>query len=485
LNAYGGIDYVFRYGYDSLAKILDAAPENAHLDNEVILGLYCEYLSKKGRARRAQSILDQDELNFHKTSLFDKIELGVAIRLGNDLNEDKITRWKNLENHLPLDQPLSEGIYYNFMVIIFVRLNRIDEARSFGSRALESYGRAQQPYLQFFIHQHLADLAVVRGELTAARRHLHAARSYFDTAGICHGSERESMETVQLALDFENGKMEHIAERATEIRKRLSQTENVAEIMVQICRIAAMSIYFLKGRVPASQFLKDSQIDYHHSQGEFSIALDVIMANINLLDGRTEQARHAIDEAAQYGIYSALGTAVCESVTGKLNPAQSQHTKRPGNYTIRHKVVAELIKASDANANNQASALRKHVEQAMRIAVNEGLVELFLEHREVVSKVSAKLAKGTFARGHRQLARMARQIHRLVQSSYIVPHQFSDLGISTQQLRVLTALQNGASNKQVAQALGLTEATIKYHVANLFRKFNVSKRGELIEIIME
>jgi len=483
LNAYGGIDYAFRHGYESLATILDAAPDKAHLDNEVILGLYCEHLSKMGRARRAQSILDQGELNFQKTYLFDMIELSVAIRLGNDLNEDKITRWKDLENHLPLDQPLSEGIYYNCMLIILVRLNRIDEARIFGGRALESYGRARQPYLQFFIHQHLADLAVVRGELKAARRHLRAASSYFKEAGICHGSEKETMEIVQLALDFENGKLAHIPARAVEIRQRLTQTENVAEITVQTCRIGAMSLYFLKGRAAASQFLKDSQVDYHRSQGEFSVALDVIMANINLLDGRAEQAQHTINEATQHGIYSAIGTAVWESVTGKLEPSQTLRTQQAGNYTTRHKVVSELIKAADANAENQASAVRKHVEQAMRLAVNEGLVEIFLEHREVVVKVSAKLAKGTFARGHRQLARMARQVHQLVQSSYIVPPKFSNLGISTQQLRVLTALQNGASNKQVARTLGLSEAAIKYHVANLFRKFDVSKRGELIEKI--
>jgi len=485
LNVYGGIDYAFQYGYDSLAVILDAAPKNAHLDSEVILGLYCEHLSKKGWARRAQAILDQAEFRFRKTHLFDMIELGVAIRLGNDLNLEKITRWRNLQNYLPLNQPLSDGIYCNCMVIILVRLNRLDEARSFGTRALESYRIARQPYLQYFIHQHLADIAVVTGELKMARRHLRAAISYFDKAGVCYGSEKESLEIIQLALDFENGKMAHIPERAVQIRKKLSQTENVAEITVQISRIAAMSIYFLQGRAAANQFLKDSQIDYHQSQGEFSVALDVVMANIDLLDGRSERARHTLDEAKQQGIYSAIGVAVFETVIGKMEPSQTLLSSRASNYNTRYRVVSELIKASDANAERKTTAMRKHVEQAMRIAVNEGLVEIFLEHREVVAKVSAKLAAGTFARGHRQLARMARQIHKLVQSSYIVPKQFSNLGISTQQLRVLITLQNGSSNKQIARTLGLSEAAIKYHVTNLFRVFGVAKRGELIEVTMQ
>lgn len=483
VNAYGGMEYAFLHGYESLAEILDALPKNAHLKSEVFLGLYCEHLSKTGRARRAQSILDRVDLQFAKTSLFDLIELSVAIRLGNDLDEEKLTRWKNLENDLPIDQPLSDGIYYNCMLIILVRMNRISDARSFGRRALESYRIAKQPYLQFFIHQHLADLSVVTGELKDARRHLHAARSYFNEAGIAYGSEKECLEIVQLALDFETGKFSHIPARAVEIRQLLAKTENVAEIMVQICRIAAMSLYFLQGRAAASRFLKDSQIDYHRSQGEFSVALDMVMANIDLLDGRSDRARHSVEDARQNRIFSAVGTVVFETVTGKLDPTDTLQHNRGGNYNTRHKVVTELVKASEANAKKQLAGVRRHVERALRIAVNEGLIEVFVEHREVVAKVSARLAAGKFARGHRQLARMARQVHASVQSSYVVPEGFLGLGVTTQQLRVLSALQNGSSNKQVARTLGLSEAAIKYHVSKLFQKFSVSKRGELIELM--
>lgn len=42
VNAYGGLDYAFRYGYESLAKILDALPINAHLGSEVFLGVLSE-----------------------------------------------------------------------------------------------------------------------------------------------------------------------------------------------------------------------------------------------------------------------------------------------------------------------------------------------------------------------------------------------------------------------------------------------------------
>ena len=481
LFAFGGLDYAFLHGYESLERILKELPSEAHLHSEVFLGLYCELLSKQGRARRAKALLDDGAFTFSKSHLFDVIELSVAIRLSEQLTPEKIQRWINLEAHLPLDRPLTEGIYYNCMLIVFVRLNRIDEARSFGRRALESYGRAQKPYLQFFIHQILADLAVVAGELKKARRHLSAAASYLDEAGIAYGSDREILEIVQLAIDYETGKMAHIPERAREIRQGLVKSENTGEITVQICRIGAMSTFFLKGRAAAIAFLKESQIDYHRSQGEFSVALDVVLANINLLDGRAEEAQHMLEDAERQGVLSAIGTVVCETIHGKLAAQNALEKGLATNLNTRRRVVAELIQAELARIERRPTDMRKHVERAMRLAVNEGLVTVFLEHREVVAKVSSKLAKGGFARGHRQLARMARKIHRMVHQSYQLPDSMVDLGITTQQMRVLNALRKGATNKQIARTLGLSEAAIKYHVSKLLKMFHTSKRGELIE----
>ncbi len=481
LQGLGGLEFAFLHGYGPLARIIDALPGDTHLESELFFGLYCEHLSKQGRARRAKAILDDGALRFRKTYLFDFIELSVGIRLGEHLTPDKVKRWINLESHLPVDRPLTEGIYYNCMLLVFVRLNRIEEARSFGRRALDSYRRAGKPYLQFFIHQHLADLSVVTGELKISRRHLSAASRFLDEAGVSYGSDREIMEIVRLAIDFEQGRLDHIPTRAEEIRRQLVRWENTAEITVQICRIGAMSLFFLKGRAAALEFLRESQVDYHRSQGEFSVALDVVQANINLLDGRVEEARHAVEEARQHGIFSAIGQAIHETVTAKLAPSEVLQTMSGAHMTLRQRVVMELVKASVAHKNRQPALMRQHVERAMRLAVNQGLSEIFLEHREVVSKVSPRLATGSFARGHRQLARMARHIHRLIQASYSVPEELAGRGISPQRMRVLMALRNGATNKQIARKLGLSEAAIKYHVSQLLRVYCVSKRGELIE----
>ncbi|MEI9849936.1 MAG: response regulator transcription factor [Sphingomonas sp.] len=52
--------------------------------------------------------------------------------------------------------------------------------------------------------------------------------------------------------------------------------------------------------------------------------------------------------------------------------------------------------------------------------------------------------------------------------------------LSGAQLRVLTALAEGRSNKQIAGDLGVTEATVKAHLSATFRKLGVQNRAQAL-----
>jgi DNA-binding NarL/FixJ family response regulator len=51
-------------------------------------------------------------------------------------------------------------------------------------------------------------------------------------------------------------------------------------------------------------------------------------------------------------------------------------------------------------------------------------------------------------------------------------------GLSKRELEVLTLAARGFSNRQIAHALCLAEATVKRHLANLYRKMRVHSRSE-------
>lgn len=56
--------------------------------------------------------------------------------------------------------------------------------------------------------------------------------------------------------------------------------------------------------------------------------------------------------------------------------------------------------------------------------------------------------------------------------------------LSERQREVLTYVVGGAPNKEIARKLGLSEVTIKIHVASLCRKFSVSNRTQLATAAM-
>lgn len=479
----GGPFFAFTLGYETLDEIFSSAPEGIAQESEIFLVAMCLSLVKHGRARRAKALLYDEERSFTPSYIFVLTELMVHIHLGERVSKKQLRAWEQLEGRLPLGEHLFSGLYYNSMLVVYGRLNMISEARMIGAQALETYEKAKQPYLQFFIHLHLADLAIIEGKLRQAKQHLKAAERFFKIANICISSEKELIEALWLTIDFEAGEFAHIPERAAKIRQALVDGDSWSEIFIEVSRIGALSIYFLEGRKKAIAFLQECQVDFHRRHGDFSLAIEAIQAHIEHIDGLQDQANYFLYDLDKAAMYSPTGIVISETMSLKLNPEKVLDKFSIDERNVRSNVMSELARAAVAQSEKQRSKMRQHVENAMRIAAHENLASIFLEYREVVSKVSSQLATGKFARGHKRLAYFAKQVHRIIRKSYIAPKEFQKYNMSAQQLRILNALQDGGSNKKIAVNLGLTEAAVKYHLTNLFKIFNARSRGELIETI--
>lgn len=60
------------------------------------------------------------------------------------------------------------------------------------------------------------------------------------------------------------------------------------------------------------------------------------------------------------------------------------------------------------------------------------------------------------------------------------PQAVAELGISPRELAVLEQLAAGKSNKEIAEALGVSLNTVKTHVARLFEKLGAVRRTDAI-----
>jgi DNA-binding NarL/FixJ family response regulator len=71
------------------------------------------------------------------------------------------------------------------------------------------------------------------------------------------------------------------------------------------------------------------------------------------------------------------------------------------------------------------------------------------------------------------------------ESAATMPRERSPLSALTRrEYEILTQLVGGASNKEIAKVLGLTEITIKSHLRNVFRKIGASNRTQAVALAL-
>ncbi|ROU04171.1 helix-turn-helix transcriptional regulator [Histidinibacterium lentulum] len=477
-EAAGGALFAFRNGYPALGRLLDAFPGDLWRRRESVLGALVFYLVKQGRAGRARSYLDAPEIEFRKTALFDLYALMVEIHLGGPVSEERLAGWIALERRLPVSEPLLEGLYHNCMLVMLVRLGRLKAAREAGQRAISCYREADHSYLEHFIHIHLADLGVVEGRLRSARRSLAAAEHCLERSGVLYANERDLIEIIHLAIAYETGRLETIPDRAGALRASLLRGDSWSEVFVQLGRISVMSAFFLSGPARARQELEAFQADYARRHGTSSAALDILAVLIARLDWRRQEAEANLLALSAEPVQSAIGAVMNVEARVALGHAGPDPAALPG---PRGAIVMALHEAEAATGAER----RRKVERALWLAVDEGQTAPFLEHRDVFAGLGARLASGRFARGHRPLARMTARILRAVEQSYVIPPDLAARGVTLRQYRVLSALQGGATNKQIARELGISEATVKYHLSALYRGLEFANRKQLIDSLPE
>jgi len=64
-------------------------------------------------------------------------------------------------------------------------------------------------------------------------------------------------------------------------------------------------------------------------------------------------------------------------------------------------------------------------------------------------------------------------------------HETSVEELTEREREVLRLIFAGMRNKQIANALSISEQTIKFHVANIFQKLGVSSRTEAVNVALE
>jgi two-component system nitrate/nitrite response regulator NarL len=102
---------------------------------------------------------------------------------------------------------------------------------------------------------------------------------------------------------------------------------------------------------------------------------------------------------------------------------------------------------------------------------------------ELLFKSIRCVSAGEYWLGRDRIAGVMDYLRRAKQDSNASPE--TQLGLTTRERDVIRALLTGASNKEIAQLLAISNQAVRHHLCSIFQRVGVSNRLELVLFLME
>ena len=119
---------------------------------------------------------------------------------------------------------------------------------------------------------------------------------------------------------------------------------------------------------------------------------------------------------------------------------------------------------------------KKQIVEALQLGAR-GVVLKEFATRVLFEAINAVMA-GEYWVGRERVSNLLQHLRKLVQSSGEETRR-KKFGLTPRELKVVSAVVAGFTNKQIAEHLNISEETVKHHVAHAFDKTGVSSRLEL------
>jgi DNA-binding NarL/FixJ family response regulator len=151
----------------------------------------------------------------------------------------------------------------------------------------------------------------------------------------------------------------------------------------------------------------------------------------------------------------------------------------------RHRIARTILTGYQLFRVGETTASRRAIAQALHDADAGSFAAPLIEESEFLERPLQNLLADakSLPLSTRRLAEAAANLLRTLPLTSL--HAKSEGGLSRQEHRVLLHLSDGNSNKEIARALSVSESAVKFHLRNLFQKFNVDARTRLIDAARE
>jgi ATP/maltotriose-dependent transcriptional regulator MalT len=514
LRAFAAADgqfFIYMHGPKAFDRVLDGFPTSFAMQSETIVMSLALQALKRGDVSLARRLLvdrygdaanDIDAV-FSPRSLFsrDFRAFRHLMLIYEDVffTEDLLERVFAMLAEFPPQAHFQRGSFYNCVLEFYMRRRRFAEAEDVALRARYHYEQAHSPMLTFYIVLHQAIMRLMMGDAITARKHAADAAQCLHRVPFESPSDARLVTLLNACVDYEGGKAEPLA------RFLSLELDDFAhgEIWPSLIEFAllygsqALSEHF--STIAARSFLDRWRV-YQIRNRQFGAMIEIREAAVLQNGNRWQEAAEKL-----LAIDSRIGRAWVQSATEELARLVDRDEIGLTLIWLRH-LVHEMPTRPGLEAQLTAMLGNLHLTERQRIGIEIWLAYVHKRQRNL-SKARALLQK-TFERAAR-LGAVAPLTEERVFLAELIEHQrigeFLDAsgpvrqilrrlresglpstaitsasGLSRRETRILLMISEGAANKFIANALGLSEATVKFHLGNVYRKLGCKKRREAI-----
>jgi LuxR family transcriptional regulator, maltose regulon positive regulatory protein len=389
-----------------------------------------------------------------------------------------------------------QGILENILCMSYFFVGDMQRASEAAERALDIYVVSRTCYSQVFMHVHCALIAMVRADQAQVRSHLAQAMEL----AAAHFPDDEGLialpRCLQAVVALENNDFQEAQRLMDSALDPLERFEGWAELFVRVYPTAVTLALASKGQVNPNHIIQRGfRTARRRRLKRLEIALEALELEVMALDPATEvdrleagikncQARIADDSLSfheQYRLAWAIGLA--SLVCGDPEPSillletslQRQRDSDHLGFELRTLVLLALTR--EAVEPHEADLL--FAQALSHISAHGGLRSISAETGMLRHFTKRFLARGSLALVDKNATAALGQV--LIEGTADRPASGTRI-LSEREHEVLHELSRGASNKHIARTFNLTEATVKFHVRNIFDKLGVRNRLLAIEV---
>lgn len=503
--------FIYLYGPAALDKVLAGFPTSFAMQSEtIIMGLAVQSL-KRGDVSLARRLLadrfgdaanDPDEV-FSPKSVFSR-EFR-SFRLIMLIYEDVFFTEELLENifamlaEYPADAHFLRGSFYNSVLEFYLRSRRFAEAEDLAQRAHFHYERAGAPLLSFYISLHQAIMRMMMGDALSARTYAADAKRSLDRVGFDSPNDRRLLVLLNACIDYEGGKAEPLARFLSLELEGFSHGE-IWPSLIEFALLygsQALSEHF--STIAARSFLDRWRV-FQIRNKQFRNAIELREAAILQNANRWQEAADRLatipsfigkgwvlgpgEDLARLHERDDIGLALLwlrhhvHEMPTRPELVRSLAAMRHNlHLTERQRIGLDIWMAYAAKRNRDVSSARAILQKTFENAARLGAIAPLAEERDFLGELLSNQRINEFL----DTSGPARQVLRRLRDGLVSVGALGRAGnLSRRETRVLLMVAEGAANKFIANTLGLSEATVKFHLGNVYRKLGCKSRREAI-----